>query len=1040
MIEWFTKNHIAANVLMVLILGMGGYALLERIPLEVFPTIEKDQVDIRTSFRGATPGEVEEGVTIRIEEAIQDLEGIKKIQSRSSEGSASVSVEVAKGYNTRNLMDDIKERLDAVNTFPEEAERPTVSQALRRREVISVVVSGNVSEKELRRLGEQVRDDLILQEGVTHAYLESVRNYEISIEISEKRLREYGMTLAGIAREIQKKSLDLSAGSIKTQGEEILIRTKGQAYSQNDFGNIVLLTRVDGSRLLLKEIATIRDGFEEESLLTQFNNEPALEIEVFAIGNQNAITIAESVLAYIEENKEKMPEGISLGYWRDRSKIIKGRLETLTNNAIQGGILILILLALFLRPYIAFWVCLGIPISFMGGIALMPYTGITMNVMSLFAFILVLGIVVDDAIVTGENIYTHLKKYGDPLRAAIEGTQEVAVPVTFGVLTTVAAFIPLALIEGRRGAIFLQIPFIVIPVLLFSLLESKLILPAHMKHLKARASEGKDNILSRIQQRIADGLEDLILFLYRPALTATLRHRYLTASLVIGGMILVGAMISAGWMRFIFFPRIESEVARATLTMPVGTSFEITNAHIRHMTETAQQLKQKYHDPESGESVIRDIFSTTGGSGGQAHTGRVMFEITPPEQRTMDVSSRKLVNEWRQMIGEIPGVENLNFRAEIGRGGDPIDVQLTGNNVVQLKQVAEQVKLKLQDYPTVFDITDSLSKGKQELQLRVKPKAEMLGINISDMANQVRQAFLGYEVQRIQRGQEDVRVMLRYPLEERKSLESLYSMPLQTAMGVSVPFAEVAEIQSGISPSTITRINRQRTVNVTADLNKAVADIEAIKRDLDSSLTQLVLQYPGVHYSLEGEAKEQRDSFQSLWWGLLFVLFVIYALLAIPFSSYLQPFVVMSVIPLGLVGAVLGHWIMGMDLTILSLMGMLALLGVVVNDSLVMVDYINRQRKQGMDVITAVRLAGVARFRPILLTSLTTFAGLMPLILFEKSTQAQFLIPMAVSLGFGVLFATFATLIVVPINYLILEDVMQLYRKPEDHVGEVKPI
>lgn len=1035
LIGWFAKNHVAANLLMILILAAGLFSLFTQVPLEVFPTIEFERVNIRTSFSGATPAEVEEGVTIRIEEAVQDLQGIKEITSQSSEGSSRVTVEVENGYNTRRLMEDIKTRIDALNNLPEEADNPVVSIPQRRREVISVVLAGDLSERELRQLGERARDDLIDLPNITQVELEGGRPYEVAIEISEITLREYGLTFADVSNAIRRESLDLSAGSIKTQGGEVLIRTKGQAYQKEDFENIVILTRNDGVRLRLKDIASIEDGFEETPILTKFNNQPAVMVEVYRVGNQNAIDVADAVKAYIEKMRAQLPEDITITYWRDRSKIVKARLQTLLDNAMQGGVLILILLTLFLRPAVAFWVCLGIPVSFLGSALLMPYLGVTLNIISLFAFILVLGIVVDDAIVTGENVYSHFQRHGDSLRASIEGTKEVAVPVTFGILTTIAAFVPLMLVEGRRGAIFLQIPLIVIPVLLFSLVESKIILPAHLKHLKSRAEQkGIGRFFGRFQHAIADGFEKFVFQFYRPLLASSIRQRYFTISLFLGVAILIIATVMSGWMRFIFFPRVQSEVARAGLLMPSGTPFEITTAHIDRMTQMAQRLQEKYVDPESGESVILNILSSVGSSGGsgagRANVGRVWFEIESPEQRKVEVTSSQLVREWRRMIGAIPGAETVSFRAEIGRSSDPIDIKLSGNDFEQLQAVANQVKLQLQTYPAVFDISDSLSDGKEELQLNIKPEAAVLGVSLANLAQQVRQGFFGFEVQRIQRGRDDVGVVVRYSAKERQSLDYLYNMMIRTSSGAMVPFAEVAEIQPGRSPATINRIDRRRTVNVTADVNKETANIPAIKADLDLLLEEVLLNYPGVKYSFEGEERERRDSFKTLFWGLGFVLFVIYGLLAIPFRSYLQPLIVMIAIPFGVVGAIIGHWIMGMDLTIMSLMGMLALTGVVVNDSLVLVDYINRRIREGIPLIEAVRIAGVARFRPVMLTSLTTFAGLMPLI-FEKSTQAQFLIPMAVSLGFGVLFATFATLIAVPLNYLILEDITQLYRKPQ---------
>ncbi len=1027
-IAWFTRNHVAANLLMVFILAAGLYSISQRIPLEVFPAFEMDKVIVTVALPGATPAEAEESLAIPLEEALADIAGIKRLVSTSREGSSQVSIDIHQSYDSFRVKDEIKSRVDAINTFPSAAERPVIRKPIHQREVISVTLSGSLQELELRQLGEQVRDELLALANISRVVLESVRPYEISIEVSEQTLREYGLTLAQVSKAVEVRSLDMSGGSIKSPGGEILLRSKGQAYSGLDFGQILVRTSPDGSRLLLSDIAHIRDDFDQEPIKARFNGDPAVIIEVYRVGQQSAIQVAEQVKTYIQEKRRILPQGVAINYWRDRSRIVKARLQTLANSAMQGGILVIILLALFLRPSIAFWVTMGIPVSFMGGLALMPLLGVSLNIISLFAFIMVLGILVDDAIVTGENVYAHQQKGASPYQAAIKGTQEVAVPVTFGILTTIAAFFPLLMVEGVRGKIFAQIPMVVIPVLLFSLVESKLILPAHLKHIKLRGLH--KGVFSRWQERFANGFELKVVRFYRPVLEAAIKRRYLSLSIALGLGLIMLALVTSGWTRFIYFPRVPAETARAVLVMPAGTSFELTDSYVETMVSAAQQLQQEYTDKQ-GNSVIVNIFATTGSTGGkssgQSNRGRVMIELEPPETRSNPVTVRELVSQWRQLIGELPGAESLSFRAEIGRGGAPLDIQFSAKDFPSLQQASSLLKQQLTQYPAVFDITDSLSRGKTELLLSIKPQAQALGLTLSDLARQVRQAFFGFQVQRIQRGRDDVKVYVRYPLEERQSLYNLQHMMIRTEAGVAVPFVDVARLSPGRSPASIKRIDRQRTLNVTADLNKETADIEALKTELNQYLAGLVQQFPGLSYSLEGESKEQRESFASLVWGVFFVLFVIYALLAIPFRSYWQPLVVMSVIPFGAVGAVIGHWIMGLPLTIMSFMGMLALSGVVVNDSLVLVDYINRQRAKGIDVLAAVSSAGVARFRAVILTSVTTFAGLMPLI-FEKSTQAQFLIPMAVSLGFGILFATLITLLLVPVNYLLLHDLASGWR------------
>lgn len=1042
-IAWFASNEVAANLLMAVIIFLGVWTLANRIILEVFPEFERDVVSVAASYRGATPAEVEEAVVIRIEEAIAGLNGIERIESSAHEGAGRVTVEVEKG-RAKSLLDEIKNKVDAISTFPDEVERPVYSIKAQRRQVISVVVSGDLPEAALRRLGERVRDDLINLPEVSMVEMEGARSYEISIEVDDYTLAKHGLTFNDIVQAIRQTSVDLPAGSLKTQQGEILLRTKGQAYRADAFARIPVLTHPKGSHLTLGEIADIRDGFEEEPLYAQFNGRPAVMIEVYRTGDQSALEVGRAVRAYVAESHQSMPEGIVLEYWRDRSRIVKLRLETLLNSALQGGVLVFICLALFLRISVAIWVCVGIPISFLGALTLLPEMGITLNLLSLFAFILVLGIVVDDAIITGENIYTHLKRSTSSLEAAIRGTQEVAVPVTFGLLTTLAAFIPLMFVEGQRGPIFAQIPMIVIPVLLFSWVESKLILPAHMRHLTPRDEEKTAHGFFRLQHAIADGLEQIILKKYQPFLERALVYRYLTFALFVGLSFVAISFIISGRYGFAFFPKIQSETARATLSMQTGTAEAVTTQHLLRMTKIAEKLQEKYRDPKTGESVIRHILTSVGwtAGGGQrgspgdgAALGQVSLELIPPEERTLKVSTRELVNAWRKQIGPIPGAQELNFRAEIGRGGDPLDIQLTGQDFAALSQVSAQIKKRLAEYPGLFDIQDTFENGKPEIRLSVRPEAEGLGLTNADLGRQVRQAFFGAQAQRIQRGRDDVRVMVRYPKADRASLASLDTMRIRTSDGLQIPIGNVANIHEGRAFAKIRRINRQRAMDITADLNKDEVDANRIARDLEQFLSEHLHQYPNIRYSFEGELREQEKSFGSLFYGILFVLFSIYALLAVPLRSYLQPIVVMLVIPFSVVGAFLGHVILGLSLSFMSLLGMMALGGVVVNDSLVLVDWINQRRLEGMAVHEAVRTAGVARFRAILLTSLTTFFGLAPLIL-EQSTQAQFLIPMAVSLGFGILYATFLSLVLVPTGYLILEDIMGLFRKRRDFPSE----
>lgn len=1069
MIAWFAKNGVAANLLMLSIVVLGIYTLKTEINFEVFPSTETETVSVTIPYRGATPTESEQAIAIRVEEAIQDLAGIERIISRAREGSASVTIEVDDGYDPKTLLDEVKNRVDAINTFPAEVERPIISTPGRRDRVISVNLSGDLTERELKELGTQVRDLLARLDGVSIVNLKGVRPFEIAIEISEKTLRQYGITLAQVAEKIDRSSLDLSAGSIRTQGGDVLLRTEGQAYVQEDFENIVISSTEGGTRILLKDIAQITDGFDEAPFKTTFNGKRAVMIDVIRVGDQDAIEITKTVRAYLETLRPTLPEGVQLTIWQDRSEIVQQRLNLLLRNAATGGLLVLITLSLFLRPSLAFWVAIGIPVSFLGSLIFLPHLGGSINIITLFAFILVLGIVVDDAIVTGESVFARMQKGEPSLSAAINGTKEVTIPVTFGVITTMLAFVPLLMVEGRRGAIFANIPLVVIPVLFFSLIESKLVLPNHLSHLKSIGKGGSRrrlNPILRFQRFFADGLEKFVRNIYQPFLHVALRNRYITAGAFIAIFLTTLGILGGQHMRFIFFPRIENDTISARLTMPAGTHESITEANLRIVEEAAIELRNELNDQyartKDGEQVdvAKNLLVTMGGhpfgggffsgsSGGDRSRGEVVMELAAAEERDNAVGSEYVANLWRKKIGILPGVEELSFRFSFGGGGSVVDVELTGPSFDDLNAVSEKIKTQLAIYPGLFDIADSFESGKSELQISLRPEAEDLGITLESIARQVRQSFFGAEAQRIQRGRDDIRVMVRYPEDERQSIAALENMYVRAPNGREVPFSAVAEAEMGKSLTTITRIDRNRTISVTADADFEVADIEAIRADLtENFLPEILRNYPLVTATMEGEAREQQESLTSLRNGVLLVLAGIYVILAIVFRSYIQPLIVFVAIPFGFVGAIMGHYVMGFydiligvksfefenlesffgitrPLTILSIWGILALSGVVVNDSLVMVDYINQRRKQGFSLLRSVSRSGAARFRPILLTSMTTFVGLFPLF-FEKSRQAQFLIPMAVSVGWGILFATFVTLLLVPCTYLILDDLKRL--------------
>jgi multidrug efflux pump subunit AcrB len=1049
-IAWFAGNHVAANLIMLLMI-VGGLATVGSIKQEVFPEIDTDFISTSVIYRGAAPEEVEEGISVRIEEEIEGIEGIKRITSVSREGVGVVTAELMVGTDISEALDDIKSRIDAIETFPVEAEKPVVSQIKIRAEVVNVAVSGDADERTLKVLGQRVRDEIAALPGVTNVQLATARPFEISLEVSEDALRRYGLTFDSVAAAVRRSSLDVPGGSIKTEGGEILLRTKGQAYRGAEFEELVLLTQPDGTRLTLGEVARVVDGFEETDQSARFDGEPAVLIQVFRVGEQDATELARRVKAYVAEAETRMPEGISLTIWQDDSRILKSRLNTLLRNARAGFLLVLLVLALFLRLRLAFWVSLGIPLSFLGALWVLPGLDVSINVISLFAFILVLGIVVDDAIVVGENVYTHRRRTRDRLQASIEGTQEVAIPVIFGVLTTIVAFVPLLVIPGPMGQVMSVIGLVVIACLVFSIIESQLVLPTHLAHSKEDLAEpprhGIQGFWKRFQGRFGNGLERFIHGPYRRELARALEWRYATVSIALALLLVTVGLLASGRLRFSFFPAVDADNVVALLTMPEGTRAEHTAEAVRSLEASARELEAQLEaEKKAGvPNTVQHILATVGeqpfrnrqeqhpggsGSGGRtgSHLGEINVELIPWEEAPR-ISGTEFANRWRDLAGPIPGAVELVFSSSIFSAGEPINLQLQGESVPDLRAAADRLKSRLGEYPGVLDISDSFRAGQQELKLSIRPSAEPLGLTLADLGRQVRQAFYGEEAQRIQRGRDDVRVMVRYPADERRSLRDLDNMRVRTPNGQAVPFQTVAQAELGRGFSMIRRADRQRTINVTADVDLTRANANEILADLGASTLPTILRdYPGMTYSLEGEQREQQETLSTLIRFYVVALFGIYALLAIPLRSYAQPLIIMSVIPFGLVGAVAGHLIMGYQLSIMSLIGVVALSGVVVNSSLVLVDYVNRRRATGIPLVEAVREASAARFRPILLTALTTFVGLTPLML-EKSLQAQVLIPMAVSLAFGVIFATGITLMVVPCGYMILQDLRELTRR-----------
>jgi multidrug efflux pump subunit AcrB len=1026
-IAWFAENHVAANLLMLFLLVAGVVTALS-ITIEIFPDTTLDRINISTTYSGASPSEVEEAVVRRIEEKIAGLSGIKRIDSTIREGGGTVSVEVMKDWDARQLMDDIKSALDRLTTLPDEAEKPVVSEAVRRRQVATLAIYGAVPEATIKYWTEKLRDDLTNLPGVTQADVTAVRTSEIHVEIDEATLQRYNLTLAAVAEKVRRFSLDLPAGSVKTRNGEVLVRTKGRRYLAENYRDIPVITFADGSEVTLEQIAVIRDTFQDVDLSARFEGQPAGIINIYRVADQSALTVCDTVRRFVDRFRSNLPDGVQAAMFADRSTILKSRLSLLVKNMAYGLCLVVLLLGVFLNLRLAFWVTLGIPIAFAAGMILLPTYDVSLNMTSLFAFIMVLGIVVDDAIIVGENVFRHSEQGAPPLKAAVEGTLEVGRPVVFSVLTTIVAFWPLLQAGGAMGKMMQSIPVVVMLVLAASLVESLFILPAHLTRSQAAArtagpaAAARSNWVARALKRFTDGP-------YHRWLATALRWRYLTIASGVALLLVTLGIWMGGHIKFTLLQKVESNNMNVTLTMPAGTPISRTQAVVDHIEAAARSVVARQERQRTeGSPPLMEYISTTmgahfGGGGGNntgSHLAQVRVQLIKGEKR--EISTMAMTRMWRKAVGSIPDAESISYRSVLHDFGNAIEVDLSMDDDDQLLAASEQLKHELQRYPGVSDIEDSFMPGKPEMQLKLKPAAANLGLTLNDLARQVRHALYGAEALRFQRDQDEVKVMVRYPESQRSSLGNVEQMRIRTPEGIEVPFSAVAHVTMRQGYASIKRAQRQRVVTVSADVDEKTANADEIRQELVKNyLPRLKAKYPDLRYTIEGEGRSRNESLGDVFKSFGIALFGIYALLAIPFRSFAQPLVVMAAIPFGIVGAVWGHLFTGFSLSMYSLWGIVGLTGVVVNDSLVLVYKVNALRHAGMDAFRAVQEAGALRFRAIVLTSLTTFAGLTPMLL-ERSIQARFLIPMAVSLGFGVLFATVITLVLIPCGYLIMDD------------------
>ena len=1039
-IRWFVNNKVVANLLMMLII-ITGATTIPLLKMEVFPEIDLNIINVSTVYPGATPSDIEEAICIKIEERLQGLEGVKKITSTSSENVGSVRIELLQGEDINDMLDRVKAEVDAIDSFPENVEKPICRKIVGSNPVISVAVHGDLDDIILNKLTEDIKDEIDALPEITFSSIVADLETEIAIDIDEASLRKYDLSFQQIAQSIQQWSINMPSGSIKTSDGEILIRSNSQGYTTYDFAKIPIISDSNGAIVYLGDISVIRDTFSDQFELDFFfNGDRANLITVFRVGNQNALDVSEAVRNYVDNKNNILPNSVSVTAWDDEARILSSRIETIVRNARQGLILVILVLALFLKPKLAFWVSLGIPISFMGGFWLFAPLDLSINMLSLFTFILVLGIVVDDAIVVGENIALFRERGMNPTEAAVKGAYQVSKPVFFAVLTTMVTFAPMLSVEGEIGSIWRIFPLVVISVLIWSLIESLTILPAHLAH--STDNEPKNSVLlllskqwQKIQNKIVSGLKYVIKQYYKPLLTKAVDSPFTTLSFSTGIFVLTIGVMLSGFLKFSFFPAVEDDLAIATIEYPSGTPIEITEEGFKYLEQAASLLEEELKTEFPNQKVIKNRLSTIGylpmltktsrGPGNLnalfagSNMAEVALELAPSEKR--NISTEDVVRKWRNFMPTLPGVKELSFKSDLFSAGDPINIQLSSKYMDDLIQAKNELKSQLVRFPGVFDVADNYNVGKEEISINLLPAAKNYGVSMMMVASQVRQAFYGLEVQTVQRGRNELKIILKYPKDQRSSISHLENMMILAPNGSTIPVRQVAQLEIGEGLSSIERKDRKRSINVTADVDLSISNGNEVIASITKNILPLILKkYNSVNYSLEGEQQEQGENLKSLGKNFLLAMIIVYMLLAIPFKSYFQPLVVMSSIPFGITGAVIGHILMGMNLSVLSMMGIVALTGVVVNDSLVMVDFINRYREEGNTIRDAVLEAGPRRFRPIFLTSLTTFVGLIPLIL-EKSTQAKFMIPMAVSLSFGVLFATAITLLLVPVSYLTLE-------------------
>ncbi|WP_339738050.1 efflux RND transporter permease subunit [uncultured Maricaulis sp.] len=1021
-IGWWARNLVAANLLMIVALlgGFFGYSQLNR---EVFPTIAVNGATVSVAWPGASPQEVEEQLIVRIEEALADLDGVDTITSTAREGNGFINVEGLPSVDVGEFIDNIKLEVDSVNNLPQSAYRPVVNPWRSEDQVIGFAVHGFIDRRDLQHIAREIRDEVAQLPGSSLVNTWAVLSEEVSIELAEDDLQRYSLSFDEIVRAIRASSLNASAGSVRTELGELSLTSRQLADTRSEFENLIIRQTSAGGTVRVADVARVNDGFIDANLAATYNGEPMALIVVLTTPDIDVVDVSASVRGYIERKQLELPDGVSLSLWWDNSEMYEARMATILNSALFGGFLVLVVLFLFLRPLVAFWVTGGIFIAFGGAFLLLPMLDVTLNMLSLFAFLLVIGIVVDDAIVVGENIHDRVERGESGLTASIVGTQMVIKPVIFAVITTIMMFMPFMLITGPTVQFTKQISLVVIAALAFSLIESMLILPAHLSHMKPQRTTGFFGPLIRFQRAIAETMVWFARNVYRPTLKFAIRNRYATLITFIGIFAISIVLMMTNRVGSVFMPQIENETIQVNIQLADGAPWTRTE-HVREQLDRAQdEALQYYRDQFPGEVDMIESRSTL------ATDGRIRAWITiaDPEIRPGLLPTAEVALKIREFLGPIPDAEEVTLDSTMNDGGSSVTFAISHQNLDMLRAAADDLKAQLRSYDTLYDVVDSLQTSTEELQFSLRPDARSLGLTLQDVTRQVRQAFYGEEVQRLPRDGQDVRVMVRLERDARRSLDTLRDLRIRTSDGHEVPLSAVADVTFAPGLNRINRRNGMRTVTVRAELSDPAARGD-INQSLDSEFWEgWEHRFPGISRDEIGQSEGEREFMQELVGLFAVTLVSMYILLAVAFRSYAQPILIMVAIPFALTGAIFGHLIFDMPVALFSYFGVGAAAGVVINDNLVLMDFVNRLRANGVGAFQALVDSGVQRFRPILLTSVTTFLGILPMMA-ARSTQAQFLKPMVVALGFAVIFALFLTLLLIPSMYAIGVDIARFFR------------